>query len=248
MPQEVVQIERALSPVQQQKKIFRGVLGMPGETTVASANRPTYHWVQLAENQRKVVLALNTVTPPTYGLAVLVEEEKHPRTGSAVYSVIGLSTHTGETFGAQELYVISGSPDWETIADGNGHGAGVWALSDSSTTIIGTAFGYLGQQGGNTIYVDVWYSMASASSGNVVLQAGVLCATTGEAGNGTAQTGNLTSAVPGSVGQLKKASIAVSATYAIDDMIRLSVGRLGGNGSDTASGACYVWAVTVRFG
>ncbi len=246
MPEDVLQVEQVLRRLQSQKKIYRGTLGRPGSSVVKSANRPGYHWVTLLGNDAKAVQAYNPATPPTYDLSVLVEEEVHPRTGTATFTVLGMTPGMFYTFGAEDLYPVSGDASWVTYNDGI-HGCGAWSLPDGSSTSVGTAFEYEGSQEGSDIYVDIWYA-STATSGAVVLQAGVACIANGQAVNMACQTNNVVSSVPGSAGNMQKATCHVNVSYQIGNLIRVSVARLGADGSDNASGSCRIIAITVRFG
>lgn len=106
-----------------------------------------------------------------------------------------------------------------------------------------------------TITVVISYIMASATSGNVYFQAALEAVSDGDstdldAGTSfdTANSGNAT--VPGTAGYIDQISIPMTNadSMAAADYVRLSVNRDADNGSDTATGDCYVLAVELRDG
>lgn len=109
------------------------------------------------------------------------------------------------------------------------------------------------EYGSGNISVDVYWGMASATSGNVVLGSRVNALTPGDSqdwdADGFSTQATQTVAVPGTAGHLKKTTITITAvdSVAADDICCLEVSRLGDNGSDTASGDLEIDHVVIRY-
>jgi hypothetical protein len=104
------------------------------------------------------------------------------------------------------------------------------------------------------VTVVVTYAMASATSGDVILQAAIEAISGGDATDTDAatsfDTANSSSAttVPGTAGYIDQISITMTNadSLAAADYFRLSLNRDADNGSDTATGDLYVLAVELR--
>lgn len=100
----------------------------------------------------------------------------------------------------------------------------------------------------------VQYKMASATSGNLILDAYVMAVTDGDATDvdandfATVNT-SATTAVPGTAGHLDEISITLTNadSVAAGDFVVVRLGRDADNGSDTATGDCEVVAVTLAY-
>lgn len=107
-----------------------------------------------------------------------------------------------------------------------------------------------------TLTLIVSYVMASATSGNVVLQAAIEAITDGDLVDLDATTSfdtansSAATAVPGTAGYLDQVAITLTNTdsLAAADYFRLSLNRDADNGSDTATGDLYVLAIELRDG
>lgn len=125
---------------------------------------------------------------------------------------------------------------------------------DASTdeTCYWTLVAPQGMTGALTLVVT--YRMASATTGNVILNAAVEAITDGDATDtDTASSfdtvnASATTAVPGTAGYIDQISITLTNadSAAVADMIRISLSRDADNGSDTATGDLEVLAVEFR--
>lgn len=105
-----------------------------------------------------------------------------------------------------------------------------------------------------TITVVVTYRMASATSGNVILQAALEAISDGDAVDtdsaSSFDTANAsaTTAVPATAGHIDQVSITMTNadSMAAGDLCRLRLNRDADNGSDTATGDLQVLAVELR--
>jgi len=105
-----------------------------------------------------------------------------------------------------------------------------------------------------TLTAVITYVMASATTGNVILQAAVEAITDGDSTDLDAATSfdtansSSATAVPGTAGQIDQISITLTNadSLAAADYFRLSINRDADNGSDTASGDLYVLTVEFR--
>lgn len=107
----------------------------------------------------------------------------------------------------------------------------------------------------NTGTAVISYSMASATSGNIIADVTIEAVTSGDgtpnfASAESLDTANTSSAdaVPGTAGLMKQVSITLtnSDSIAAGDTLRFRVRRVGANGSDTATGDMRVYAVEIR--
>jgi hypothetical protein len=105
-----------------------------------------------------------------------------------------------------------------------------------------------------TLTLLVYYVMASATSGNVILRAQVEAVTDGDATDLDSTTSfdtansSAATAVPGTAGYIDVISITLTNkdSIAAGDLYRISLDRDAANGSDTASGDLLVLAVELR--
>lgn len=114
-------------------------------------------------------------------------------------------------------------------------------LCDDSTDESVTWSTTLTPHPGGTLKVDIFYSMLSATSNNVVLTAALMCVTSGDSADidteSFASAGSATDAVPGTAGYLDKVTITpTDDSCAAGDLIVLKISRDADNASDTASG------------
>jgi hypothetical protein len=103
------------------------------------------------------------------------------------------------------------------------------------------------------IYADIYYSMASATTNNVVMEVAVEAVTAGDALNvnttsSFAATNSVTDAVPGSTGYLDSVTVTLTNNDSIEpgDKCRLQFNRDANNASDTATGDMYLWSIVLR--
>lgn len=104
-----------------------------------------------------------------------------------------------------------------------------------------------------TITAAVTYSMASATTGGVAFEVLVEAITPGDAVDTDAATSydsantGTDASVPGTAGYVEEVSITLSAvdSWAAGDMVRISLRRATGNGTDTATGDAYVHMLTI---
>lgn len=101
----------------------------------------------------------------------------------------------------------------------------------------------------------ITYSMASATSGNVIADVTIEAVTSADgtpnlASAESLDTANTSSAtaVPGTAGLMSQLSITLTNadSIAVADMVRFLVRRVGSNGSDTAAGDMLIYAVEIR--
>lgn len=114
-------------------------------------------------------------------------------------------------------------------------------LCDDSTDESVTWSTTLTPHPGGTLKMDIFYSMLSATSNNVVLTAAIMCVTPGDSADvdteSFAAAGSATDAVPGTAGYLDKVTITpTDDSCAAGDLIILKVSRDADNASDTATG------------
>lgn len=107
-----------------------------------------------------------------------------------------------------------------------------------------------------TLTLVVSFVMASATSGNVIMQAAVEAVTAGDATDLDSTTSfdtansSATTAVPATAGYLAQMSITLTNkdSIAVGDYFRVSLNRDADNASDTATGDLLVLAVELRDG
>jgi len=100
----------------------------------------------------------------------------------------------------------------------------------------------------------ITYAMASATSGNVILDATLEAISDGDTldtdSSESLDTANTSSAtaVPGTAGYIDQVSITLTNndSIAAGDLCRLRIRRVGSNGSDTATGDLLLLAVELR--
>jgi predicted RecA/RadA family phage recombinase len=104
-----------------------------------------------------------------------------------------------------------------------------------------------------TLTAVISYAMASATTGGVAFDVALEAITAGDATDTDATTSFATvntgtDTVPGTAGYIDQVSVTLTNTdsVAANDYVRLSVARAVANGSDTATGDCYVLAVEFR--
>jgi hypothetical protein len=104
-----------------------------------------------------------------------------------------------------------------------------------------------------TLTAVITYAMASATTGGVAFDVAIEAITAGDATDTDATTSFATvntgtDTVPGTAGYIDQVSVTLTNTdsVAANDYVRLSVARAVANGSDTATGDCYVLAVEFR--
>jgi hypothetical protein len=108
--------------------------------------------------------------------------------------------------------------------------------------------------GSGTLYIDILYTMTSATSGNVIWTSIVAAVTPGDpdqidgSQNIFDATNSSTVAVPGSSGGLGTATITLTNadSMAAGDFYMIQVGRNASNGSDTAAGDAEIVGITLR--
>lgn len=129
------------------------------------------------------------------------------------------------------------------------------ALAFDATTAETCYWTFVVPQGitGTKTFV-ISYSMASATTGGVAFDVAVEAVSTGDATDLDATTSFATTntgtdaAVPGTAGYMEQISITLTNddSMAAADYLRISVTRAVANGSDTATGDCYVWQCEFR--
>lgn len=100
----------------------------------------------------------------------------------------------------------------------------------------------------------VYFSMESATTGNVIVLGRLFAITDGDSQDvnakafGTVNTSAAT-AVPGTAGHLKVLSLTLTNADSVQagDLLGIYFARDGASGSDTATGDMAVWAVTVTY-
>lgn len=107
--------------------------------------------------------------------------------------------------------------------------------------------------GSGTLKADIFFIMASATSGNVVWNVSVNAVSSGDSEDLTAVSGydtanTSTVAVPGTAGYLTRTTIDLTNKDGVvaGDYVRLLLTRNASSGSDTASGDAYVGLVVLR--
>lgn len=107
-----------------------------------------------------------------------------------------------------------------------------------------------------TLTAVISYAMASATSGGVAFDMALEAITTGDATDTDATTSFATvntgtdAGVPATAGYMEQISITLtnSDSAAAADLLRVSLARAVSNGTDTAAGDAYVFAVEIRDG
>ncbi len=107
-----------------------------------------------------------------------------------------------------------------------------------------------------TLTAVITYAMASATTGGVAFNVAVEAISDGDAIDTDATTSfdtvntGTAGTVPGTAGYIDQISITLTNadSIAAADLVRISVARAVANGSDTATGDCYVLAVEFRDG
>ena len=105
-----------------------------------------------------------------------------------------------------------------------------------------------------TVTAVISYAMASATSGGVAFDVAVEALTSGDATDTDATTSfdsvntGTDAAVPGTAGYMEQISVTLTNldSAAAADLVRISLARAVSNGSDTATGDCYVFAIELR--
>jgi hypothetical protein len=105
-----------------------------------------------------------------------------------------------------------------------------------------------------TLTLLIWYTMGSATSGNIIMQAAIEAVTDGDSLDLDASTSfdtvnsSSATAVPGTAGHPDVISITMTNadSMAAGDYYRISVNRDADNGSDTATGDLYVLGIELR--
>jgi len=131
------------------------------------------------------------------------------------------------------------------------------ALGFDATTAETCYWTFVAPQGltGTKTFV-ISYSMASATTGGVAFDVSVEAITSGDATDLDATTSFATTntgtdaGVPGTAGYMEQISITLTNddSMAAADYLRISVMRAVSNGTDTATGDCYVWLCEFRDG
>lgn len=104
-----------------------------------------------------------------------------------------------------------------------------------------------------TLTVDLMYTMASATSGNVIMNAQVMAMTTADAADLETDsfdtTNTVTSAVPGTAGYPKQATITLANkdSVAAGDIVILRIYRLASDGGDTATGDLELATIDLKW-
>lgn len=123
------------------------------------------------------------------------------------------------------------------------------AATETATWQFVLPFTY--NSGSSSIEIFIYYSMASATSGDVVWEAGITAVTPGDSediNSATGSSSNQTSTVPGTAGYLGRVKITPTTdSAAAGDYMRIYIARNGGNGSDTATGDAEVVGVVAVF-
>lgn len=115
-------------------------------------------------------------------------------------------------------------------------------LFDASTDQSATWQFVMPQDYGSALKIRLVYSLASATSGNVIWNVSVMAVTPGDSADINTEsydtTNASTEAVPGTAGYLDTASITLSNadSAAAGDFVKIKIARDADNGSDTASG------------
>lgn len=107
-----------------------------------------------------------------------------------------------------------------------------------------------------TVTAIISYAMASAISGGIAFDVAVEAITSGDATDTDATTSFASvntatdSSVPGTAGYMEQISVTLSNldSAAAGDLVRFSLARATSNGTDTATGDAYVFAMEIRDG
>lgn len=128
-------------------------------------------------------------------------------------------------------------------------------LEFDDTTAQGAYWTLVAPQGlSGTLTLILSFSMASATSGNIIMRGYVEAVSDGDALDlGTASSfdtanSSAATAVPGTVGYLKQVSITLTNqdSVAAADLLRIKLDRDAGNAGDTATGVLRLWQVELR--
>ena len=135
------------------------------------------------------------------------------------------------------MVIDAGETNWRLLADDTTDESVWWQFRMPSFS--------------GTLTIEVQYSMASATSGNVVLTAAVMAVTPGDSADINTESydtaNSATDAVPGTAGYLGTATITLTNndSVAAGDLVKILLSRDANNGSDTASGDCEIVSVTL---
>lgn len=114
---------------------------------------------------------------------------------------------------------------------------GGWALDDATTEGVGGEWIVPRRWAGGAITVYYWFSMATATTGNVVIQGLVTPLANNELITPSPDiSANQTVAVPGAALTLKYQSLGTFTPGAVGEIVGLRAARVGGDGADTATG------------
>jgi hypothetical protein len=140
-----------------------------------------------------------------------------------------------------------GSPSQGSIGD-SGWNVGTWRLDDAAAAEgIGAAIEYRGAKSVSTVYLNVWWAMESATTGDIRLGVGATALATGEQAVVSAAAPHYQNfTVPGTAGLVTKSLFSVTETMEQYDLLKIMLFRYGSNVGDTATGDVHILAIGVR--
>ena len=141
----------------------------------------------------------------------------------------------------------TGSPVRQVL--GGAVSAVAWLMDASSTEVVVSEFIPLpADYSSGNLTVKSLFAMASATSGNVVIDAQYAFMADGESAAGVTGIGNATVAVPGSAETLKVYEHTSSLSgMSAGDFMKFRFIRAGDNGSDTATGDLYFFGLAIEY-
>lgn len=162
--------------------------------------------------------------------------------GAAKWLPLGRRT----SLSAPAFAVTFGSPAAGNLGDaGSIAEFATWLFSDSATAKVGAGIVYSGPAG-SSVVIDVYYAMESATSGAVRSHVSIHPLADGEDATGTGSSNSIDTTVPGTAKQVDVVSYSFTLTISDGDLLKLSIGRVGGHANDTASGDMHFIAVAIR--
>lgn len=213
------------------------VTSLLGSTaTISTLYVPTYFSASGA--------SINGIYPSGASGSILTNNAPFP----PVFAPASATTRTRSIWmKATDFYSAEGSP---TLSAGsNADTPAHWLLDDTAVveSVAGQVIIPKDYSSGN-ITLKIYFAMVSATSGNVQVDTRLLSIASNADTLGAGTTQSDTISVPGTAGLLKIATRgATFATGGADEMFRVSVRRLGSNGSDTATGDMRLYGCSLEY-
>lgn len=192
-------------------------------------------------------LTNKTLTTPTIGSFANANHDHTNSAGGGTLTNAALANRTRYVWIPAAMWgVQAGTPVRDVSAAGNYIG---WLFDAGGTEVIVSEFISIPSDfAGGDVTIKSFWSMESATSGNVVIDAQYSFIANGENTTGITSIGNDTESVPGSADTLKVTthSSAISGLTA-GDIMKFRFLRVGGDGSDTATGDLRFYGLQIEY-